>query len=127
MHVFYIRCLIAVCQKLKKPLFIGITEFEAAFDLISRRNLFKKLVELGISMFILRALMEMYLVNTSYVDVHGEYSKTFNMTDGVLQGSVTSTILFMAYTSDLVELFSENFPSEELIHLYHIFPITFHH
>ena len=62
----------------------------------------------------------MYLVNTSYVEVNGEYSRTFNMTAGVLQGSATSTILFMAYTADLVQLFNKQFPIEELIHTYHI-------
>ena len=120
MHVFYIRCLIAICNKMKTPLFIGITDFEAAFDLISRRNLFEKLVQLGISMIMLRSLVEMYLVNTSYVEVNGEYSRTFCMTAGVLQGSSTSTILFMAYTADLVHLFNNTFPAEDLIHMFHI-------
>ena len=120
MHVFYVRCLIAICQKLKRPLFVGITDFEAAFDKISRRNLFVKLVDLGISAMMLRALVEMYSVTESYVEVNGEYSKLFNMTAGVLQGSATSTVLYMAYTADLVKLFNNKFPIEEIIHLYHI-------
>ena len=120
MHVFYVRCLIAICQKLKISLFIGITDFEAAFDKISRRNLFLKLVDLGISALMLRALVEMYSVTESYVEVNGEYSKIFNMTAGVLQGSATSTVLYMAYTADLVKLFKTKFPIEEIIHWYHI-------
>ena len=120
LHVFYVRCLIATCQKLKKPLFVGVTDFEAAFDLISRRNLFKKLIDLGISMLMLKALVEMYSVTLSYVEINSEYSRTFNMTAGVIQGSATSTILFMAYTADLVKLFNDKFPIEELVHLYHI-------
>ena len=105
---------------MKKKLFIGITDFEAAFDLISRRNLFKKLIELGISMIMLRALVEMYRVNLTYVEINSEYSRTFLMTAGVLQGSATSTILFMAYTADLVKLFNDKFPVEDIIHLFHI-------
>ena len=120
LHVFYVRCLIAICHKLKQKVFIGITDFEAAFDLISRRNLFKKLIELGISVVMLNALVEMYRVNISYVEINNEYSRTFSMTSGVLQGSATSTILFMAYTADLVQLFNNNFPIEELVHIYHI-------
>ena len=120
MHVFYVRCLIAISQKLNKSLYIGITDFEADFHLISRRNLFVKLADLGISMFMLRALVEMYMVNTSYVEMNAEYSRTFCTTAGVLQGSATSTILFMAYTADLVKLFTTKFPIEDLIHQYHI-------
>ena len=54
--------------------------YEAAFDKISRRNLFVKLVNMGISSLMLPALIEMYSVTESYVDVNGEYSKVFNMT-----------------------------------------------
>ena len=71
-------------------------------------------------MVMLKALIEMYRVNTSYVEINEVYSKTFSMTAGVLQGSATSTILFMAYTADLVKLFNDNFPIEEIVHLYHI-------
>ena len=60
LHVFFVRCLISICKKLRIPLFIGVTDFEAAFDYISRRNLFKKLVNIGIGMFMLRALIEIY-------------------------------------------------------------------
>ena len=120
MHVFYVRCLIAICKKINKSLYIGITDFEAAFDRISRRKLFQKLLELGISMIMLRALVEMYLINTAHIELNGEYSRTFLMTAGVLQGSATSTILFMAYTADLIRLFNERFQIEDIIHMYHI-------
>ena len=120
MHVFFVRCLTAICKKLNMSLFIGVTDFEAAFDKISRRNLFLKLVKMGISGLMLKALIEMYSVTESYVDVNGEYSKVFNMTAGVLQGAATSTVLYMAYTGDLVKVFRDKFPIEEIIHLYHI-------
>ena len=119
-HVFFVRCLAAICRKRKISLFIGITDFEAAFDKISRRKLFLKLVDLGISTLMLKALIEMYSVTASYVDVGGEYSKVFNMSAGVLQGAATSTVLYMAYTADLVKLFRNKFPIEEILHLYHI-------
>ena len=120
MHVFFVRCLTAICRKLKISLFIGITDFEAAFDKISRRNLFLKLVDLGISAMMLKALIEMYSATESYVEIKGEYSKVFNMSAGVLQGAATSTVLYMAYTADLVKVFRDKFPIEEIIHLYHI-------
>ena len=120
LHVFFVRCLISICRKLKKPLFIGVTDFEAAFDYISRRNLFKKLVTLGIGAGMLAALINMYKVTDAYVLLNGEYSKKLSITAGVLQGSASSTLLFMAYTSDLITLFKTHFPTEELIHHYHL-------
>ena len=120
LHVFFIRCLISICKKRRLSLFIGVTDFEAAFDYISRRNLFRKLVKLGIGMFMLKALMEMYKMTDAYIFLDGEYSHRLNITAGVLQGSASSTILFMAYTADIIALFKNNFPIEELIHFYHI-------
>ena len=120
LHVFFMRCLIAICKKRRITLFIGVTDFEAAFDYISRRNLFRKLVKLGIGMFMLKALMEMYKMTDAYVFLNGEYSHKLYITAGVLQGSASSTILFMAYTADIITLFKDNFPSEELLHFYHI-------
>ena len=96
LHVFFLRCLIAICKKLKRPLFIGITDFEAAFDYISRRKLFIKLVNLGIGMYMLTALIQMYKVIDARIYFNGEYSKTVHIISGVLQGSASSTLLFMA-------------------------------
>ena len=99
-----------------KPLFIGVTDFEAAFDYISRINL---LVNLGIGRFMLHALIEMYKVIETFVFLDGEYSHRLSLTAGVLQGSSSSTVLFMAYTSD-INIFRVHFPAEELIHYFHI-------
>ena len=120
LHVFFMRCLIAICMKLKKPIYIGITDFEAAFDYISRRKLFIKLINLGIGMFMLTAIIEMYKVIDAHVYYNGVYSKTIYITAGVMQGSASSTLLFMAYTSDLINIFNNYFPTEEIIHYYHI-------
>ena len=108
LHVFFVRCLISICKKLRITLFI------------SRRNLFKKLVNLGIGMFMLQALIEIYKMTDAYIFLNGEYSHKLFITAGVLQGSASSTILFMAYTSDIIDLFKQNFPIEELLHFYHI-------
>ena len=64
--------------------------------------------------------LTLYLVTDAYIFLNGEYSRKLNITAGVLQGSSSSTLLFMAYTSDIIELFNKTFPSEELLQLYHI-------
>lgn len=106
--------------KRKITLFVGITDFAAAFDSISRRILFQKLVRLGIGAFMLQALKNMYAQATVVLEMNGEYSDPFDLTAGVIQGSATSTILFIAYTADLIELFKRTFPAEEIINLFHL-------
>ena len=120
LHVFFVRCLVAICKKLKITLFIGVTDFEAAFDYISRRNLFIKLTNLGIGICLLNALMEMYKVTDAFVFLDGEYSRKLSISAGVLQGSASSTLLFMAYTSDIIIVFRNHFPAEEIINYFHI-------
>ena len=120
MHVFFVRCIIAIVIKKKKQLYIGISDFAAAFDSISRRRLFQKLVHLGIGAFMLNALKEMYKNACVLVEFDGEYSYEFELTAGVLQGSATSTVLFIAYTADLINLFKRVFGEEDIIHMYHL-------
>ena len=40
----------------------------------------------------------------AYVSIDSEYSDIFQLHSGVLQGAATSTILFIAYTSDVITL-----------------------
>ena len=120
MHVFFIRALIAIAVKKKTALFIGISDFTAAFDSISRRILFQKLIHLGVGAMMLNALKEMYNEASVFVEMNGEYSKEFDLRAGVLQGAATSTILFIAYTADLVALFRNIFDEEDLIYAYHL-------
>ena len=120
MHVFFVRSLTAIASKTKKSLFIGVTDFSAAFDTINRRLLFVKLSKLGIGMFMLNALKDMYTNTLAYVSIQGEYSDLFPLKAGVLQGSATSTLLFMAYTSDIITIFTTLFAKELYIHMYHL-------
>lgn len=120
MHVFFVRSLIAISKKAKKSLFIGVTDFTAAFDTISRRRLFIKLAQLEIGNLMLNALKGMYSNTLAYVSIQGEFSDIFPLKAGVLQGSATSTLLFMAYTSDIITIYNTLFAQELYIHMYHI-------
>ena len=114
-HVFFIRTLISICKKNKSSLFIGITDFRAAFDSVSRLILFQKLIKLGIGFVMLNALKEMYSSANVCIEMNGEYSHSFELTAGVIQGSSTSTILFIAYSMDIINLFMNTFESDDYI------------
>ena len=55
-YIFTLRLLIALAKHYKKPLYIGFFDIAKAFDRVSRLILFKKLVKIGISQCMLRAL-----------------------------------------------------------------------
>ena len=61
LHVMTIRLFKVLAVKTKQKLFIIFTDFEAAFDLVSRRLLFQKLVKLGVSATMLSALISIYV------------------------------------------------------------------
>ena len=71
-------------------------------------------------MCMLHALIEVFKVTDAFVLLDGKYSHRLPITAGVLQGSASSTVLFMAYTSDIINIFRVHFPTDELIHYFHI-------
>ena len=73
-HVFTIRLMKALAVKMKQKLFIVFTEFEAAFDQVSRRLLFQKLIRLGLSSMMLTALIAIYSSGKSVVEHDKVYS-----------------------------------------------------
>ena len=120
LHVAYIRILKELAKKTKMKIFIIFTDFEAAFDLVSRRTLFQKLISLGVSVTLLNALMAMYSNVQAVVEHNGEFSDSFFLLSGIRQGSPTSGVLYIAYTYDLINLFTAKFNVERFIESVHL-------
>ena len=105
LHVMTTRLLKALTVKIKQKLFIIFTDFEAAFDLVSRRILFMKLAGLGISAIMLNALISIYASSQSVVQHGGEFSDYVLLLTGIKQGAPASGILYVAYTLGIIDLF----------------------
>ena len=120
LHVAYIRILKELAKKTKTKIFIIFTDFQAAFDLVSRRTLFQKLINLGVSTMLLNAIMAMYTNVQAVVEYSGEFSESFHLLSGIRQGSPTSGILYIAYTYDLINLFTRTFDVETFIENIHL-------
>ena len=114
-----IRFLKLIVAKTKTPLFIVFTDFKAAFDLVSRRKLFQKLVTIGISTVLLNALMGIYTNIQTAVFHNHEFSKRINLLAGINQVAPTSGILYIAYTLDLIQIF-KIFDTEPIIKMIHL-------
>ena len=119
LHVMTIRILKMLTKKTKQKLFIIFTDFEAAFDLVSRRLLFQKLVKMGISAGILKALIAIYIASKSVIEHNNVYSDYVLLLAGVKQGGPPSGLLYIGYTMGLIDVYDNTFHPEPLIALYH--------
>ena len=120
LHVMTIRLLKVLTKKTKQKLVIIFTDFEAAFDLVSRRLLFQKLVRIGVSAGMLTALIAIYEAGKSVVEHRGEYSDYLVLLAGVKQGAPPSGLLYIAYTMGLIDVYELRFKPEPLIGLLHL-------
>ena len=105
----------ALAVKMKQKLFIVFTDFEAAFDLVSRRLLFQKLIRLGLSSMMLTALIAIYSCSKSVVEHNKAYSDYLLLLAGVKQGAPPSGLLYIAYTMGLIDMYKNKFQPEPLI------------
>ena len=115
-----IRLMKALTKKTKQKLFVVFTDFEAAFDLVSRRLLFKKLIQLGISALLLQALIAIYAGGKSVVEHNQEHSDYLLLLAGVKQGAPPWGILYIAYTMGIIDMYKNSFNPEPLIWIYHL-------
>ena len=100
-HVFTLRILIDVAQKLDLTLYIGSVDIEKAFDHVPRSLLLKKLVKLGIGKLMLFALKQIYLFSMCVIKFQDELSDSFRMYRGVRQGAASSVLLFNCFMDGL--------------------------
>ena len=120
LHVMSIRLLKILTTKTKQKLFIIFTDFEAAFDLVSRKLLFEKLVKIGISSVMLTALISIYVSSKSVMEHNGQFSDIMLLLAGIKQGAPPSGILYIVYTLGIIDLFNMKFNPEPLLSIFHL-------
>ena len=89
--------------------YAAFLDTKRAFDTVWHCALFVKLYELGIKGKLWRIIVEMYRNILSAVNINRKRSNWFPVLQGVRQGGVLSTFLFLVYLDDLLnELESSN-------------------
>ncbi|XP_050507928.1 probable RNA-directed DNA polymerase from transposon BS [Diabrotica virgifera virgifera] len=89
----------------KRKLFVLFVDFKRAFDCINHALLWSKLFALGISSKIVLLLKSFYSNATFRVNADEQYTKSFNICEGVLQGEVLSPLLFALFLADIEDFF----------------------
>ncbi len=83
--------------------YICVLDCSKAFDKIRHDVLFTKLYDKGLPPIIVRTIMQMYLNSSAQVKWDGSTSTTFNMSNGVKQGSVISPLFLALYVYELIQ------------------------
>ena len=78
-----------------------------AFDTVNHWILYKKLIDRGIPLSIIRLLLDWYRKQECFVTWAGHKSSSFNVSNGVRQGRVISPILFNLVADDLSRKLNE--------------------
>ena len=90
-------------RKLKKlSTFVAFINFRKAYDLIDRDILFRKLLDLGISGNMYKAIVSLYDEMKCCVRINDFHTEWFEVKCGLKQGCSLSTLWFNLYIIDLI-------------------------
>ena len=95
------------CHKLNQRIFGCFVDFQKAFDSIPRHKLFEKLEGYNITGNFYNTLREMYYGDNACIKIGDTLTNTFTCNQGVKQGSIISSTLFIIYLSDLPQIISQ--------------------
>ena len=88
--------------------FAAFIDFQKAFDLVDRKFLFYKLLNIGIQGKLYFALKSLLLNTTSCVKLNDIYTEEFHINTGIRQGDSISSTLFACFINDLVAEINNN-------------------
>jgi exonuclease III len=102
-QVFLLHSFLAQRKALGLITYLLFVDFKKAFDSVSRKRLFEKMVSIGVDGKVIRAIRSLYQGHSARVRVDGNLSREFSVELGVKQGCVMSTELFKVFVNDLIE------------------------
>ena len=88
--------------------YVAFLDAGKAFDKINHWVLFKKLINRGIPIYLVKLLCYWYQHQSMYVKWGSNMSSKFQVTNGVRQGGVLSPLLFDVYVNELSELLNKS-------------------
>jgi len=99
--IFALKEIIQYYRQRGSPVFACFLDASKAFDRVNHWTLFKKLMDRGVPMYLVRFLVVWYSTLSFCVRWGHTLSDTFTAMNGLPQGSILSPILFNVYVSDL--------------------------
>ena len=108
-HIFTLDAIREIFRRKrrKRKLHFLFVDFARAFDSISHKKLWARLNNIGVSPKIIRILSDIYNRAKMKVRTNSGNTKCYDVSEGVLQGELTSPLLFSLYISDIDDVFRE--------------------
>ncbi|UYV71024.1 hypothetical protein LAZ67_8001451 [Cordylochernes scorpioides] len=123
-HIFTLTTLIQLSlRKKRRKLYDFFVDLRKAFDTVPHSILWKKLYNLGISYHFISTIRSYYEQATIAIRWKGSFMESIKINSGVLQGEPLSSLLFILFITDLIEIYnnsdlrSVNLPEFGDIHL----------
>jgi hypothetical protein len=77
-------------------------DLSKAFDRVNRDLLWKKMSEMGIDEYLIRAVHSTYTNAHTSINIGARNSKQYSFNNGIKQGSVLSPVLFLIYVNEII-------------------------
>ena len=118
-QIFLLRVIIALAKRHKKSLYVGLFDLSKTFDKVSRVELLKCLVKMGVGSCMLEALKGMYSCTRCVLKNAGKLSDVFFTYSGIKQGAPSSVILFIIFMDSVINILKEKCANEFIINSVH--------
>ena len=106
--VYAITEFIEYFKRRSTSVYVAFLDASKAFDKFNHWVLFKKLINRGIPIYLVKLLCYWYQHQSMYVKWGSTMSSKFQVTNGVRQGGVLSPLLFDVYVNELSELLNKS-------------------
>ena len=106
--LFVLKNVIDYYRSHGSPIYTCLLDASRAFDRVNHWNLFKKLINRGVPLIVVRILVYWYRTQTFCVKWGSVTSVFFNVSNGVRQGGILSPYLFVIYVDDLSALLNSS-------------------
>ncbi|CAF3911944.1 unnamed protein product [Rotaria magnacalcarata] len=93
-RIFILKLCMEKRREFNKPLFMCFIDITKAYDSVNRELLWKICRQYGISEKLVNLLKMLHTNSKAKVKVNGEFSDSFEINNGVMQGGIPSPILF---------------------------------
>jgi exonuclease III len=108
-HIFSMRQLMEKAREWRRPIYICFVDLRKAYDSINRVALWKIVKHYGISEKLCNLLADLHSDTRCRVRVDGNYSRWFDVQNGVRQGCVLAPTLFNIFIDFVVRVALKNY------------------
>jgi hypothetical protein len=107
-QIFNLTSAIQLGTRQKRKVYALFIDFKRAFPSVPHEKLWNKLYNLGISAKTIQIFQSLYEKCSTRIRLEDGLSETIRISEGLMQGCVSSPLLFTLYISDIIQLITNS-------------------